>query len=544
MNFQTDQGYEATVKIFECLGLSINDKNPTAEPPASSQRLGPSHITYRNQSPPNSQGRYSSTQLPTTQAAANPEIVPISNFANSATASYTDRVPQATSQDSYPITPRHIMPTGNTGGLSSPAFPTHATISPGAEIRPTNSQSYQPPPVSHFAQVTTNTDRSISPNSVICSSNSYGNKARPGMPQDQYLSALRDMIPTAPTPNVLPSPELTTTWRGNQDQPIKSHNHGIPVSAGITYKGPNTIVIASPEFTTRATTPRENETRPTSSAPEPYRDRSSTAPLSLSQMLPPKRVLPFATKSTKPTTPTTPPAPTPNTETAIPSLAYELTTANTSPAKKIKISTKPVARTEALATDTRERVAENEQQQQEPAIGPNEGATDISSVAQTLSEASEPASTTVPPKAKTTSKARAKATPKPRKSAVPKSRTKSAAMGSPTRSSSLKQSLPASAREEGSQKVPSRNLFGDEIAPAEFMTRLDAWVREFQDLPAPKPREIIAGDINNLAAYAVQPREERMAIIDNMICECLGDENFVRLLEDVDQSWRRIGLGM
>lgn len=76
------------------------------------------------------------------------------------------------------------------------------------------------------------------------------------------------------------------------------------------------------------------------------------------------------------------------------------------------------------------------------------------------------------------------------------------------------------------------------------MTRLDAWVREYQDLPAPKPRDLVAANINNLAAYAVQPREERMAIIDDMICECLGDENFIKLLEDVDQSWRRIGLEM
>lgn len=541
MNFRTEQGYEATVKIFECLGLSINDRNPTAELPASSQRPGSSHVTYPNQSPPNSQGRYSSAQLPTTQAAANPEIMPISNFANSATASYTDRVPQANSQDSYPVTPRHIMPTGHTGGLSSPAFPAHATISPAGEIRPTTFQSYQPPPVSHFAQGTTNTDRSTSPNSVVRPSNSYGNGERPGIPQDQYLSALRDMIPTAPTPNVLPSPELTMSWRGNENQPIKSHNHGIPASAGITHESPNTSIISSPDFTTRATTFRENETRPTSSAPEPYRDRSSTAPLSLSQMLPPKRVLPFATKPTKPTKP---PTPAPNPEAATYSIPHDLTAANTSPAKNIKITTEPVASTEALATDTRERIAENEQQQPETTIGANEGPTDTSSIAQTLSKASEPGSTTVPPKAKTTPKARAKATPKPRKSAVPKTRTKSAATGSPTKSSSPKQLLSASAREERSQKAPSRNLFGDDIAPAEFMTRLDAWVREYQDLPAPKPRELIAGDINNLAAYAVQPREERMAIIDDMICECLGDENFVKLLEDVDQSWRRIGLGM
>lgn len=538
MNFRTDQGYEATVKIFECLGLSINDRNPTAEPPASSQRPGSSHVTYPNQSPTNSQGRYSSAQLPTTQAAANPEIMPISNFANSATASYTDRVPQANSQDSYPVTPRHIMPTGHTGGLSSPAFPTHATIAPGGEIRPTNSQSYQPLTVSHFAQGATIKDRSTSPNSVIRSSNSYGNGARPGIPQDQYLSALRDMIPTAPTPNVLPSPELTMSWRGKENQPVKSHNRGIPASDGIAHEGPNTSMISSPEFTTRATTSSENETRPTSSAPEPYRDRSSTAPLSLSQMLPPKRVLPFPTKPTKPTTPA------PNPEAAISSIPHDLTATNTSPAKKIKITTKPVTSTDALATDTRERIAENGQQQPETAIGPNEVPTDISSIAQNLLEASKPGYTTVPPKAKTPPKARAKATPKPRKSAVPKTRTKSAATGSPTRSSSPKQSLSTSTREERSRKVPSRNLFGDEIAPAEFMTRLDAWVREYRDLPAPKPRDLIARDISNLAAYALQPREERMAIIDDMICECLGDENFVKLLEDVDQSWRRIGLGM
>lgn len=541
MNFRTDQGYEATVNIFECLGLSINDRNPTVEPPASSQRPGSSHVTYPNQSPPNSQGRYSSAQLPTTQAAANPEIMPISNFANSATASYTDRVPQTNSQDSYPVTPRHIMPTGHTGGLSSSAFPTHATISPGGEIRPPNSQSYQPPPVSHFSQDPTNTDRSTSPNSVIRFSNSYGNGARPGIPQDQYLSALRDMIPTAPTPNVLPSPELKMSWRGNENEPINSHNHGIRTSAGITHEIPNTSMISSPEFTTRATTSRENETRPTSSAPEPYRDRSSTAPLSLSQMLPPKRVLPFATKPSKPAKP---PTPAPNPAAATYSIPHNLTAANTSPAKKTKVTTRPVASTEALVTDTREHIAENEQQQPETAIGLKEGPTDISSIAQTISEASEPGSTTVPPKAKTPSKARAKATSKPRKSAVPKTRTKSAAKGSHTRSSSPKKSLSTSARDERSQKVPSRNLFGDEIAPAEFMTRLDAWVREYQDLPAPKPRDLIAGDINNLAAYALQPREERMAIIDDMICECLGDEKFVKLLEDVDQSWRRIGLGM
>lgn len=529
MNFRTDQGYEATVRVFESLGLSINDRNPTADPPVSSQHPTSSHVTYTNQSPTNSQGRYSSAQLPTTQTAANPGMMPIFNFANSATESYADRVPQANSQDSYPVVPRQIMPTGNTGGLSSSAFPTHATISAGGGNRPKNSQSYHPASISHFAQGAASTDNSSSPNSVIRSSISYGNAARPPIPQDQYLSALRNMIPTAPTSNVLPSPEFKMSWRGDENGPTMSQNHGMPASGGITQESPYTSVITGPEFTSRAATSCENEIRPTSSAPEPFRDRPSTVPLSLSQMLPPKRVLPFPIKPTKPTTPT----PTPNSEVAIYSTPYDLPAADTSSAKKKKANTMPGASTEALAADTRERIGEEGPQEPGTAIGPNEGPTDNSSSTQALLEASEPGSTTVPPKTKPTPKPREKPTPKPRKSAVPKPRTKPATTKSPPRSSSPKQSSSKCTGE-----VPSRRIFGDNIAPAEFMTRLDTWVREYQHIPAPKPRDL------NLAAYAAQPREERMTIIDDMICECLEDENFMKLLEDVDQSWRRIGLGM
>ena len=74
------------------------------------------------------------------------------------------------------------------------------------------------------------------------------------------------------------------------------------------------------------------------------------------------------------------------------------------------------------------------------------------------------------------------------------------------------------------------------------MSRLDSWVREYQHLPAPQPRDAAAA-MEDLTAYAAQSKEERLAVIDEMICECLEDENFGKLVEDVDESWRRIGLG-
>lgn len=520
MNFRTEQGYEATVSVFESLGLSINDRNPTAESSALSQHAGSSHLTYLNQSPKNSQARYPSTQHSTAKAAANPGIVPISNFANSAIASYTDRVPQATTRDSYPVT-HQVMATGNTGGLSSPSFPTHATIAPGGEIRSTISQSYQPPPVSHFAQGAGHTDCSTSLNSVVRSSNSYANEGRPANPQDQYLSALRDIIPPASTSNMLSSPEVSMPWREVENQPTKSQNDGIAV-LGATHEGPKTSIMSSSESTTRAARTYGDEIRPTSSAPEPYRVRSSIAPLSLSQMLPPKRVLPFPTK---------PISPTPN-----PEAANEFPTTDTTPAKRRKTTTKPVASTEAPAAHRRERIVEDGPQQRETSIGAKEEPINASSPAQALLKGPKPSSTTIPSEAKSTLKPRAKPTQKPRKPALPKPKIKPTATEPLLRSLSPQQSSSTSTRQD-----PSRSLFGDDIAPAEFMTRLDAWVREYQHLPAPKPRDLIGG---NLAAYAGKPREERMAIIDDMICECLEDENFLKLLEDVEQSWRRIGLGM
>ena len=81
----------------------------------------------------------------------------------------------------------------------------------------------------------------------------------------------------------------------------------------------------------------------------------------------------------------------------------------------------------------------------------------------------------------------------------------------------------------------------EQISAEEFMSGLDKFIRDYQHLPAPEPRPTATDD---LAAYAAQPDEVRQVIIKDMILDFLGDENFIKLAEDMSKEWRRIGLGL
>ena len=78
------------------------------------------------------------------------------------------------------------------------------------------------------------------------------------------------------------------------------------------------------------------------------------------------------------------------------------------------------------------------------------------------------------------------------------------------------------------------------IPPDEILSSIDTWIRRYQDLPAPQP---LSTPKDQLAAYAAKSDNERAQVVDNMICECLQDENFIQLARDVEGSWKRIGLG-
>ena len=79
-----------------------------------------------------------------------------------------------------------------------------------------------------------------------------------------------------------------------------------------------------------------------------------------------------------------------------------------------------------------------------------------------------------------------------------------------------------------------------EVSPEEFMAQLSGFIHDFRHLPAPTTSTASSTD---LAAYAAQPDDVRQALIKDMVYEFLGDENFIKLAEDVSQEWTRIGLG-
>ncbi|KAL9037220.1 MAG: hypothetical protein Q9180_003843 [Flavoplaca navasiana] len=111
------------------------------------------------------------------------------------------------------------------------------------------------------------------------------------------------------------------------------------------------------------------------------------------------------------------------------------------------------------------------------------------------------------------------------------------------------ENLGPSSAQKGHLKSPLANA--EDITPEEYMLRLDHWVRSYENLPGPAPVPACRSNTaipasanpNDLAAFAAQPETERLAALDEMICECLDDPNFATLCEDVEKSWKRIGLG-
>ena len=101
---------------------------------------------------------------------------------------------------------------------------------------------------------------------------------------------------------------------------------------------------------------------------------------------------------------------------------------------------------------------------------------------------------------------------------------------------------PALPHQDPSPKVASKatqysNPLLANINPAEFLDSLEGWIQVHHDLPAPKA-PVTAKD--QLAEYASKGEVERHKIIDNMICECLRDENFGKLCDDLEEHWKRI----
>lgn len=297
------------------------------------------------------------------------------------------------------------------------------------------------------------------------------------------------------------SQSANTVLSSTDSQDYRSVSRG-SVSVATTMNLPS-----GSDVTPRATTLCGDEIRPASSAPEIGSIRPFTAPGSLSQMLPPKRILPFPIKSTKPS----------------------IRTSETSSTLLLEPPSEAAQSPVAAATIKKPRAKK--------ILPPKAGA-------KKTTEAQDP----IPPHENTRTLPYAEVT------CIPSTPEESLNVSEPESSGAhlLKQTTMTGPKTKPATKVTQcaslpkvstttpPKIF-DGIEPAEFIARLDQWVREHKPLAAPQQHRT---NLDDLAAYAVQSKEDRMTVIDDMLCECLGDENFLKLLEDVDQSWRRIGLGL
>ncbi|KAL2069517.1 hypothetical protein VTL71DRAFT_14196 [Oculimacula yallundae] len=69
-----------------------------------------------------------------------------------------------------------------------------------------------------------------------------------------------------------------------------------------------------------------------------------------------------------------------------------------------------------------------------------------------------------------------------------------------------------------------------------YLNDLDAFVASHMARPAPK-------ELRQMPGYAEADTDRRHAMLDDFICQNLQDPDFLKLCDDMDNAWRRIGLG-
>jgi len=358
----------------------------------------------------------------------------------------------------------------------------------------------------------------------------------------------------------------------------------------ITQQPRSVGLLPSPDFDSRPTTTHGYEHRPSSSAADTPSERPYTAPMTFSQMLPPRRELPFAPLLPKPQNNGAVPAaqnasqptslqsqasskikpksksrakmaqitaPESQTDSGHPALQSESQSSTTEP-KKRKSRAQPVKKkaspllattgteksTQTLApspviahhrladTTNPERQSKNTQSSQKQQI---EGQRVCPSQQSQQDLPPTVAAVAIKPPASMRNDVEQPAHAPLVLHLGPKAMAAISAKETNARQDPLKPGL-AEANDATLRCLSSTG----EISPEEYMSRLDDWVRRYQDLPAPKPGP---SPVSDLTAYAAQSEADRLAVVDDMICEYLEDENFIKLVEDVERSWKRIGLG-
>ena len=277
------------------------------------------------------------------------------------------------------------------------------------------------------------------------------------------------------------------------------------------------------------------------SEPEEYGRRPATAPIpmgtsieTLTQILPPKRALPFLKPGpTKPAPEPEPeleampeqepePEPDPAAKPVKPATAKK--TWKKAPSKTKKTPTVPVPSPAVEVPPVK-------------SAKPAAQSVTIDSAAETIVPEPKPKPKSTKPRAK-------------RVTAVRKLPAKYVSVGtqtSPPRSlppttQQLQPPIPEPAPAHTSAPAP-----GPTVA-TEWMEAVELFIREHKDRPAPSPYRSspapAAKPVSDLAEYAARPGEERRNAIDDMILELIMDDNFATLCQDIEGCWRRVELGM
>lgn len=95
----------------------------------------------------------------------------------------------------------------------------------------------------------------------------------------------------------------------------------------------------------------------------------------------------------------------------------------------------------------------------------------------------------------------------------------------------------------GRPKNPTEQITNpkDNEVSDEYFARIDAFVQKHHSRSLADA--YFGSAAADRAAFAALPEAERLAAIDAEIMECIMDDNFVQLCEDVEKSWKRIALG-
>ena len=295
------------------------------------------------------------------------------------------------------------------------------------------------------------------------------------------------------------------------------------------------MLLPSPEFHAPLNAFGSREIRPTS-APETQSERATVDSFQLSQMLPPKRELPFPEKKEKSPiqdaeTPCSPEAQQPAKKNTTAKAAISKKSAAKTPrpkATKIKAAKGSSLKDKAPSSSAPKFYAKTLLEKEHPENAPS------SSAPPSINPPHNPSARAVSPICDDLA---------PLSSPQTLAASRKGPMSGLSSSASnvrhgQKPNKPSSPTKERQAQLPNPVLLS--INAEELLSSVDTWIRKYHDLPAPKPPQTAK---DHLAVYAAQSDEDRAKAIDNLICECLQDENFGKLVEDVEGAWRRIGLG-